>query len=102
MGRVAPEPGGLVCRPGEVEDCYRHVAKHRQYQRRRLASHPAGRTCRTTKVDPPVEITLCEPYETMTEPRMRERQVKRWSRAKKEALVRKDLAELRRLSKSTD
>jgi len=41
-----------------------------------------------------------EGYATFAEARAREAQLKRWARAKKEALVRGDLGDLRVLSKS--
>jgi putative endonuclease len=43
-----------------------------------------------------------EQYRTFKEARQREAQVKRWSRAKKEALVRRDVQELKNLSKSSE
>jgi predicted GIY-YIG superfamily endonuclease len=46
----------------------------------------------------PVELVYAENYERITEGFDRERQLKGWSRAKKEALIRGDLAELESLS----
>ncbi len=57
---------------------------------------------RTTELDPPVRLALSEEYSTLQAARRREAQVKKWTRAKKEALVAGDLAALRRLSKSHD
>lgn len=62
--------------------------------------HRRGRACRTTALDPPIVLVYSEEYETFSEARKREAQVKRWSRAKKEALVLGDLPSLRNLSKS--
>jgi len=59
-----------------------------------------GRACGTTKFDSPVAIALLEQLKTFSQARLREAQVKRWSRAKKEALVAGDLLTLRNLSKS--
>ena len=66
----------------------------------RYKAHLAGRACRTTKVDPPVTLLYSEKFETFNEARKRETQVKKWSRAKKEALVSGNLAKLRGLAKS--
>ncbi len=65
----------------------------------RIANHLCGTACRTTRLDPPVELVYIEEFETLGQARRRENQVKRWSRAKKEALIRGDLADLKRLSK---
>jgi len=47
----------------------------------------------------PVTLVYTEPFNTMTEAREREVQIKKWSRAKKEALVVDDLMKLHRLSR---
>ena len=66
----------------------------------RYKDHPAGKACRTTKLDPPVELVHSEAFKTNVEARRREAQVKRWTRAKKEALVAGDKDKLRELSRS--
>jgi putative endonuclease len=66
----------------------------------RYHEHSEGKACRTTKFDPPRELVHCEEYQTFSDARRREAQVKRWSRAKKEALMSGELAKLRELSKS--
>jgi predicted GIY-YIG superfamily endonuclease len=66
----------------------------------RYKAHLNGKACRTTQIDPPVALVYSEDYPTFSEARKREAQIKRWSRAKKEALVSGDLNRLRRLSKS--
>jgi putative endonuclease len=68
--------------------------------KQRYEEHCSKRACRTTTLDPPVALVYSEEYETFSEARLRESQVKRWSRAKKEALVSGDLSSLRSLSKS--
>jgi predicted GIY-YIG superfamily endonuclease len=68
--------------------------------KKRYEDHCSGRGCRTTKYDPPSALVLSEEFETVSQARLREAQVKRWSRGKKEALVTGDLAALRDLSKS--
>jgi len=67
---------------------------------RRFAEHTAGQACRTTKLDPPVKVVYSESLPTFSNARKREEQIKRWSRAKKEALVAGDMVKLRNLSKS--
>ena len=69
---------------------------------RRYRDHFAGRGCRTTQLDPPISIAYEEEYATYRLARIRELQVKRWSRKKKVALVSGDLILLRKLSQSND
>ncbi len=66
----------------------------------RCKEHVAGKACRTTKIDPPVALVHSEIYDTYSDARKREAQVKRWSRAKKEALISGDIAKLKEISKS--
>ena len=68
----------------------------------RYDAHCLGRACRTTQLDPPVALVYSEELETLAEARRREAQVKKWTRAKKEALLRGDAEALRRLSVSRD
>ena len=65
---------------------------------KRIVDHFAGRGCRTTRVDPPISLAYTEEYPTYKEAFRREQQVQRWSRAKKEALIRGDVYELKRLA----
>lgn len=67
---------------------------------RRFEEHMSGRPCRTTKFDPPLKLVHSEECDSFSDARKREAQIKCWSRAKKEALVSGDMANLRRLSKS--
>ena len=69
---------------------------------RRWQEHVSGDACRTTKLDPPVAIVYSEEHPTFSDARRREVQVKRWSRAKREALVAGNTAALHRLAKSRD
>jgi putative endonuclease len=66
----------------------------------RYQDHLNGQACRTTKLDPPLELVYSESLPTFSDARKREVQIKRWSRAKKEALVADDMVKLRNLSKS--
>jgi putative endonuclease len=68
----------------------------------RLDDHRSGQACRTTYLDRPAAVLRVEIHATFTEARTREAQLIRWSRSKKEALVRGDLGGLRALSKSRE
>ncbi len=68
----------------------------------RLDDHLTGQACRTTQLDPPVTVLRIETYATFSDARRRELQIKRWSRAKKEALIRGDRVRLKTLSRSRD
>jgi len=67
----------------------------------RLTDHLAG-ACHTTAKDPPAAIRLLEAQHDCSFARKREAQIKKWSRAKKEALIRGDFKSLRDLSKSRE
>jgi putative endonuclease len=66
----------------------------------RCKEHFTGKACRTTKIDPPVALVYTEKFDTFSEARRRESQIKHWSRAKKEALIVGDMEKLKNLSKS--
>ncbi len=68
--------------------------------KQRYQDHQNGQACRTTKLDPPVKVVYSESLPTFSDARKREAQIKRWTRAKKEALVAGDYVRLRNLSKS--
>lgn len=65
----------------------------------RVQAHNSGRGPRFTACRRPVELVHFEPFATMEQARQREIQIKKWSRAKKEALVPGDLAALHGLSR---
>ena len=64
----------------------------------RVADHNEGK-CVFTKKFRPWNIVHSEQFETESFALKRERQLKGWSRAKKEAIIRGDFGELKRLSK---
>lgn len=66
----------------------------------RLSDHYSGKACATTKRYAPTELLRVEVFANFSEARKRERQIKRWSLAKKEALVLNDTTTLKLLSKS--
>jgi len=67
---------------------------------KRYTEHCAGSAAKTTSLDPPISLVYSEEHDSFSKARQREAQVKRWSRAKKEALVAGDKDKLRTLSKS--
>ena len=67
---------------------------------RRLASHQAGEIAGYTSVRLPVELAWSETFSSREEALGAERQIKGWSRAKKEALIERDWDKLRELSRS--
>ena len=66
----------------------------------RYKDHCSGKACRTTSLDPPIALLYSEELDSFSDARKREAQIKRWSHAKKEALVSGDLNKLKDLSKS--
>jgi putative endonuclease len=66
----------------------------------RLEDHLACQACRTTSLDRVRTILRVEVYLKFADARRREAQLKRWSRAKKEALIAANLPLLHRPSKS--
>lgn len=67
----------------------------------RFAAHQAGEGGDYTARRLPVAVVYSEEFETLHDAFLVEREVKGWSRAKKEALIRRDYAALPELSWST-
>ena len=65
----------------------------------RVAAHNAGCGPRFTACRRPVTLRYSERFDTMDQARKREVQIKKWSRAKKEALIAGDLDALHNLSR---
>lgn len=65
----------------------------------RIAQHNAGTFPGYTSMRRPVELVYSQWFERITDAIESERQLKRWSRAKKQALIRGDLALLHSLAK---
>ena len=63
----------------------------------RLARHQDGRACAYSAARRPVKLVYIEELANHLEARRRERQLKGWTRRKKEALVAGDLKLLKRL-----
>jgi putative endonuclease len=74
---------------------------HTDNLEKRLAEHHSGAiaTCYTYK-RLPVQLVYCEVFHTRLEALAAEQQIKGWSRAKKEAMMRGDWEEVSRLAKS--
>jgi predicted GIY-YIG superfamily endonuclease len=64
---------------------------------RRLTQHAAGTACQFTAARLPVVLAHSETHPTRDAALRRERQLKGWTRAKKEALIANDLTLLKRL-----
>lgn len=62
----------------------------------RLTEHQAGVGANYTAVRRPVEMVYAEEHSTTWSAKDREMQLKRWSRAKKAALISRDLNRLKR------
>lgn len=75
---------------------YIGVTRNRE---KRYKDHFSGMGCQTTKFNIPIEILYKEEFPTYSDALKRERQLKRWSRAKKEALIHGDLSTLHRLAR---
>lgn len=66
----------------------------------RIKRHNAGYASEFTHLYRPVELVYKEEYDTYQQAFKRERQLKKWSLAKKEALIAGDFERLKELSKS--
>jgi putative endonuclease len=72
---------------------------HTEHLADREKTHNEGRGARYTAVRRPVTVVYSERHESMESALARERQLKRWTTAKKEALITGNLAGLKSLSK---
>lgn len=68
----------------------------------RLKRHNAGYASEYTHLHRPVELVYKEEYDTYQEAFRRERQLKKWTLAKKEALIAGNIEKLKELSKSKE
>lgn len=67
----------------------------------RLEAHTRGQASSHTRTRLPVQLLRSEEHATEVAAVRRERQLKGWTRPKKQALIEGNLAELNRLSRST-
>jgi len=63
----------------------------------RYKSHFSSHACLTTNLDRQSSLVYSEEFETFSDARKQEAQIKRWTRAKKEALVSGDITKLKML-----
>ena len=70
--------------------------------RERLRKHRLGLGSKHTHDHPDPRLIYVEPLGSLSAAVSREAQLKRWTRAKKEALIRADAASLKRLARSRD
>jgi predicted GIY-YIG superfamily endonuclease len=66
---------------------------------KRVATHNAGRGSSYTKRNGPVTLVYSESFPSESDAMQRERQLKCWSRAKKQALIDGDMMHLHHLAK---
>lgn len=66
----------------------------------RMRQHQSGEGAKFTKGHLPVELMYYEEYDRIDEAFKREKQIQGWRRAKKEALMKGEIALLKSLSKS--
>ena len=84
----------LRCRDGSY-----YVGTTRKDLEARIGEHNAGLFAGYTATRRPVTLAFAEHLETITDAIEAERQIKGWSRAKKEALIRGDWTAVQGLSK---
>jgi predicted GIY-YIG superfamily endonuclease len=86
----------LLCADGS------YYVGHTSDLRSRVAAHNEGKAAQHTATRCPVELVYNEEHPSELDAIERERQIKKWSRAKKRALVAGDIGTLRSLSRSSD
>ena len=77
-----------------------YYAGHTDLMEVRLAQHQAGALGGYTARRRPVELVWCDLFPTRDEAFAAERQIKGWTRAKKEALIAGDWERLQQLSRN--
>jgi len=73
---------------------------HTDHLERRLAAHQSGKIGGYTYYRRPVQLVFHEAFPSREDAFLRERQIKGWSREKKEALIKGDWKRLERLSRA--
>jgi putative endonuclease len=91
--------GGAFLYILECADASYYVGTARSSLEQRVAEHNAGTFGGYTAQRRPVTLVFSQWFDHITEAIAAERQVKGWSRAKKEALIRGDFARVPELSK---
>ncbi len=85
----------LRCRDGSY-----YVGSTRSTLEQRVAEHNAGSFGGYTKSRRPVELVYSESFDRITDAVAAERQLKGWSRAKKMALIDRDIGKLKSLARN--
>ncbi len=75
---------------------------HTDNLEKRMAQHQTGELPCYASTRLPVKLVFSEEFQSRAEALERERQVKGWSRKKKEALIRGDWDEIKRLARGLD
>ena len=78
-----------------------YYAGHTDDLEHRLATHASGQVAGYTRTRLPVALAWSQEFSTREEALRAERQIKGWSRRKKEALIAGDWGEIRRLAWGT-
>ncbi len=76
-----------------------YVGKTQSSLESRVAEHNAGKYGGFTSSRRPVEVVWQQEFARYTDANATERQIKGWNRAKKEALIRGDFEQIRRLAR---
>ena len=79
-----------------------YYAGHTDNLEYRIAQHQTGVVPGYTAERLPVELVWYEEFSTREEALFSERRIKGWSRAKKEALIRGDWEEIKRLARNSE
>ena len=82
----------LLCSDGS------YYAGHTDDLERRIAEHVEGGKCAYTSTRRPVKLVWSQEFSSRDEAKEAEARIKKWSRAKKEALIRSDWESLHRLA----
>lgn len=85
----------LRCRDGSY-----YVGTTRSALEQRIAEHNGGKHDGYTKLRRPVTLVFSQEFQRITDAIAAERQLKGWSRAKKEALIRGDYDRIKVLAKN--
>jgi predicted GIY-YIG superfamily endonuclease len=72
---------------------------HTDDPKERVSKHNSGRAAKWTACRLPVKLMYVESFKTLEESISRELQIKKWSKAKKEALVTGNIKKLKSLAK---
>jgi putative endonuclease len=95
---MSDEPGAYIYMLQCSDGSY-YVGSTRKELEQRISEHNAGTFAGYTSSRRPVTLVWSQHFANITDAIAIERQIKGWSRAKKEALIRGDYAEIQDLAK---